>query len=861
MPKLIPLLLAILLASAPQIYTRPESLPTPAEFPSQDMVLWMMVSDDAARELAAKRLVEAPGSIETLRLLAAAKNTDGILAVLRTIVDSQPSRIVEAFKAVEQSLWEFRGNSAQTLSRAETLRRIVADARARLSELPREEAAQAERMFMMVDAQFSNDRNSWATGLARFIEQYRGTEAALLAEVDLISYAGVSQQMLDALDAFARARPGTTAAAKAIYQTGFQWHTINTLGTLEPRGADPTPRFIRVLDIVKELEGGRYPKSEWTDRAPALISGFFFPQNVKVAPENVDRLASLIEDFAATHFDLRADFPGDSPIGYLLTSKLADLYEQKGERVPGVEATLARLEKRVSDPASVRFLRGLFYMRPPRNEVPEQRSARLEMARAAFRGVSAEGGALVHRQALATLASLDFAEAQYEEARTSFRKYIASYPGSNWTWVATLRTGQCEEALGNPAAAAAAYLEAARHDSSPTMARVLGYEYAARAFETAGDFARALKEHQQALDSWTGTSLRYTTYWRRSRAADPFVPTSNADEVTKESLVPRIAQLKRSLALPGGMMLERGRTLLALGRHEEAATELQRLVVEFDKSPAAKEGRELGHRARLERALQKAAADRPVEDQAVALTELEALAGEPLDFAVTAAKIARASLLARRGDLEPAESSLRDALKEWQAAQRTTKPSAGLEEDVAEIRRVVFLPQGGGVYGTERWNAFSWPATPSAFMVVNSDVRIKLHDGGVTRASLVQNFPATQNAVFFDTEQLAVLKKMITTLGGTKRREPRQIMETPNQPIGDSMQILAVWNKLFPSRPGHWGGWELETYPVITEIEFTDAKRTRASVRVVIGYAGATVELEKEGGKWIAKRLTNQWVT
>ena len=75
------------------------------------------------------------------------------------------------------------------------------------------------------------------------------------------------------------------------------------------------------------------------------------------------------------------------------------------------------------------------------------------------------------------------------------------------------------------------------------------------------------------------------------------------------------------------------------------------------------------------------------------------------------------------------------------------------------------------------------------------------------------------------------------------------------------MQILALWNKLFPARPGHWGGWELETHAVVTETEFTNAERTRAGARLTIGYSGATVELEKEGGKWIAKRLTNQWIT
>ena len=79
---------------------------------------------------------------------------------------------------------------------------------------------------------------------------------------------------------------------------------------------------------------------------------------------------------------------------------------------------------------------------------------------------------------------------------------------------------------------------------------------------------------------------------------------------------------------------------------------------------------------------------------------------------------------------------------------------------------------------------------------------------------------------------------------------PGHVMETPNQPIGDSMQILTLWTKFFAARPGHWGGWEPEPNPVISEIRFADRERTKASARVTIGYSGGTVELEKENGRW-----------
>ena len=111
------------------------------------------------------------------------------------------------------------------------------------------------------------------------------------------------------------------------------------------------------------------------------------------------------------------------------------------------------------------------------------------------------------------------------------------------------------------------------------------------------------------------------------------------------------------------------------------------------------------------------------------------------------------------------------------------------------------------------------------------------------------DFDVPQRVVFFDTEQIAVLKEILVQLGGTRRRAPVQVMETPNQPAGDSLHILTLWTKFFVARPGHWGGWDLETAPVITEIQFTNPDRTKASARVTIGYTGGTVELEKEDGR------------
>jgi len=84
---------------------------------------------------------------------------------------------------------------------------------------------------------------------------------------------------------------------------------------------------------------------------------------------------------------------------------------------------------------------------------------------------------------------------------------------------------------------------------------------------------------------------------------------------------------------------------------------------------------------------------------------------------------------------------------------------------------------------------------------------------------------------------------------------------SPNRPAGPALDVLAFWKKSFWAQPGHWGGWVFESYPIITEIEFVDSERTRAAVKVTVGYSGGTVQLVKENGIWITREITNVWIT
>lgn len=84
---------------------------------------------------------------------------------------------------------------------------------------------------------------------------------------------------------------------------------------------------------------------------------------------------------------------------------------------------------------------------------------------------------------------------------------------------------------------------------------------------------------------------------------------------------------------------------------------------------------------------------------------------------------------------------------------------------------------------------------------------------------------------------------------------PGMTAQTPSASPLSGLQAVAEYP------PQDRSIWNLEAYPVVTSIRFTNPERTRAAAAVTIGYSGATVELERENGIWVAKRLTNMWIT
>jgi predicted nucleic acid-binding protein len=309
--------------------------------------------------------------------------------------------------------------------------------------------------------------------------------------------------------------------------------------------------------------------------------------------------------------------------------------------------------------------------------------------------------------------------------------------------------------------------------------------------------------------------------------------------------------------------VEQGRWLIAQDRWREALVPLDRFAREHPSSDLLVDARALANRARLELALEGADIERSDRDETAALAELEALGREPPDLAVAAAGIARASLLWTRGDRERARSIMAQSVAVWSAAQSSSlSPEAGtLAADVAAIRRLVFQPAGGGIYDTERWLDYVFPATPPRVLLVAPVVHVVLRDGTAMRLRDQSAFQGRADVLWLSAEQRALLERILVKLGGVRTRERRFVMEPPNQPVGASMHLLSLWNEFFPARPGHWSGWDLDTYPRIWRVRFFDGDRTHAGVEVVVGNSGATLFSEKTDGVWRITGLGGFWVT
>ena len=841
---------------------RQTSAPTPqiaaaVEFPPYDRQLLAEQTHFEEIAAASRAFIQEPDRARTLGLLLSQERIADSAVVLNNILSRQPDEIFDALDILGRYA-HWRNGSQPFRDERPALLEV---AHQRLLMLPRERGAHAARQLLSLEgpAPASKVDDAYRKQLEAFVREYVGTEEAALAEIDLIGLGRFDKAQLEALDAFARSHPASVPGARALAELGFHLATNVPFNGLEPRGSDPIERFLKVLAIVNALEHGSYPRCEWVERAPGLVVRFStsYPS---FAPGSVDRMLAGYAEFVRTHPGIDDRAPFDDGVGHIITRKMAELFTMKGDAT-GVERTLDDLATGGNRPAFL-YAKATYYQRQA-NERGQPREALLGKARQTLEQIRASDAGPYSRRALATIACLEFTERDFAAASQDFQRYLAAYPNSAYAWVAALRLGRSEEAQGHWQAAAAAYRRAAEPSASNPAAHVLGYELAARALEGAARFDEALTAHERALDAWP-PDRAYEYSFSSPLAGQSILDSDKTTvRVAPRPLANQVEGLRAMLAVNGGALVEQGRWLIDADKPNEAIAVLERMVKESGGSPAGPAARALTHRAKLDAALLVPSDGRSDTDSATRIAQLEALAGEPMDEAVCVAAIARATLLGLNRSSRAAPS-MRAALDGCRALGlqplRTGTPSA-LDADVVAIRNAVFTPLGGGVYSKTHWNDYQWPATLPPFLIVDPQIEVATADKREIDVVVRDPFPGMDNVVFMSNDQIVMLNHVMTTLGGTDRREPGAVMEVPNQPVGRALDILAFWQTFFMCRQGHWMGWEFLTYPSIRRIEFLDAEHTTAAVPVIFGYTGGTALLEKDHGVWRVTALVNQWIT
>jgi hypothetical protein len=192
--------------------------------------------------------------------------------------------------------------------------------------------------------------------------------------------------------------------------------------------------------------------------------------------------------------------------------------------------------------------------------------------------------------------------------------------------------------------------------------------------------------------------------------------------------------------------------------------------MQFPRSPLARDARSLARLADYEDALDLAAADDP-QDIAGAQERLDKLASEPGDVVASLAKIAQASLMAIQGT-PGSDALMKEALESWRTTKVAPQPAApgSLEADAQAVRRTVFQPLGGGVYGTRGgWNAMNWPGSLPLFLIARATLSVHESNGRVRILSASRPLPGYENTLYLAQEDFESLERTIAILGGSLR--------------------------------------------------------------------------------------------
>jgi hypothetical protein len=126
----------------------------------------------------------------------------------------------------------------------------------------------------------------------------------------------------------------------------------------------------------------------------------------------------------------------DNGLGYVIGSKMGNLFQLKGDRPGGIERTLDDLEKAAPDPGAVQLFRALYYARQSTAGPEADRAAMAVKARAALAALAAAKRGTASRLALAYAAAFDYYQRDYARALPEYQQFVTLYPSSSYAPIA-----------------------------------------------------------------------------------------------------------------------------------------------------------------------------------------------------------------------------------------------------------------------------------------------------------------------------------------------------------------------------------------------------------------------------------------
>jgi hypothetical protein len=304
-----------------------------SDFPPLDYTIVITLDRDGGRALVDALQHQAPRA-SALEVLLRHGYIHESLRVLSRIVDADGPELLSGLKAANSaSRW---WDDERHRSEINTALAGIADrALAAASRRPREEAAGIVRQALWIQMNIAPryERDAWAAHLRTLVATYDGTAAARFAEVELLIESLARAQKVEVLERYAREHEGTLAGARALFEAASQVREKSEVTGIEPPGSDPTDRLSRVAALARELESGRYPRSEWVARAPQLVIGFFVPDSPapSYAPGNAQRSLEVYEDFVRAHLTWPDPDPPHDSLGYMISFSMWRLWALQGD--------------------------------------------------------------------------------------------------------------------------------------------------------------------------------------------------------------------------------------------------------------------------------------------------------------------------------------------------------------------------------------------------------------------------------------------------------------------------------------------------------------------------------------------------